>query len=232
MTAILPPRINYTNKDYQALVTALLELGRNKLPEWTDQSANDPGVVLTELFAYMGDVVLYYADRALNEGFLDTAVERRSLVNLLRLIGCELRPSRPAAADLTLLFSDENSGTVTIPSGAAFETSIKVDNEPITFRYVGQDLPIDTNTLPSVAWTDGKRYRRYDTLPVVQADHQVVGEIVGSADGSPNQEYRLAKPHVIDDTLVILVDDGGGPAASTRITRVSSLPRGLARRYS
>ena len=88
---ITPPRIDYTNKDYQALVAAMLELGRKRLPEWTDQSANDGGVVLTELFAYMGDIVLYYADRALNEGFLDTAVERRSLVNLLRLIGCELR---------------------------------------------------------------------------------------------------------------------------------------------
>jgi len=58
MAPIVQPRIDYTRKDYQSLVTALLELGRNKLPEWTDQSANDPGVVLTELFAYMGVVVL------------------------------------------------------------------------------------------------------------------------------------------------------------------------------
>ena len=203
---ITPPRIDYTNKDYQALVAAMLELGRKRLPEWTDQSANDGGVVLTELFAYMGDIVLYYADRALNEGFLDTAVERRSLVNLLRLIGCELRSSRPASADLTLLFSDEDSGTVTIPSGAAFETSIKIDNEPVTFRYVGDPLPIDTHYLPAVVWIDGKKYRRYDTLPVVQADHKVVGEIVGSGDGSANQEFRLAKPRVIDDSLVVVVD--------------------------
>ena len=81
MPTITPPRIDYTNKDYQSLVAALLEVGRERLPDWTDQSANDPGVVLTELFAYMGDIVLYYIDRALNEGFLDTAVERRSLVS-------------------------------------------------------------------------------------------------------------------------------------------------------
>jgi hypothetical protein len=216
-TPITPPRIDYTRKDYQALVGALLELGRTKLPEWTDQSANDPGVVLTELFAYMGDLVLYTADRTLNEGFLDTAVEARSLVNLLRLIGCELRPSRPAAADLTLLFDPAKTDTVTIPSGAAFETSIKIDNEPVKFRYVGLPLAIKlTDLQPPVVWTDGKSYLRYHTLPVIQADQKVDGEIVASADASPGQEYRLAKPHVVDDTLLIRVDEGGGPVAWTR----------------
>ena len=52
MTPTTKPTIDYTNKDYQSLVAALLEVGRERLPDWTDQSANDPGVVLTELFAY------------------------------------------------------------------------------------------------------------------------------------------------------------------------------------
>ena len=217
MPTITPPRIDYTNKDYQSLVAALLEVGRERLPDWTDQSANDPGVVLTELFAYMGDIVLYYIDRALNEGFLDTAVERRSLVNLLRLIGYELRPARPATADLTLLFSDkaEDLGMVTIPRGAAFETTIKIDNEPVTFRYVGPQLQFDTTPLPSTT-EDGKTYHRYDSLPVVQVDHVVDGEIVASSDGSAGQQFRLAKQRLIDDTLVLRVDEGGGPVVWTR----------------
>ena len=33
---ITPPRIDYTNKDYQALVAAMLELGRKRLPEWSN----------------------------------------------------------------------------------------------------------------------------------------------------------------------------------------------------
>jgi hypothetical protein len=216
MTQIAPPRIDYTNKDYQSLVAALLDVARERLPQWTDHSANDAGVVLTELFAYMGDVVLYYTDRALNEGFLDTAVERRSLVNLLRLIGYELRPSRPASADLTLLFDQATPGPVTIPTNMEFDTKIKVDNKPVRFRYLGPNLPLNTSVLPIVSWPDQKQYRRYDSLPVVQVDQRVEGEIVGSSDGSPGQQFRLAKKPLIDESLVLRVDEGGGPVVWTR----------------
>lgn len=218
-----PPRIDYTRKDYQALLAALLDVARERLPEWTDHSPNDLGVVLTELFAYMGDVVLYYTDRALNEGFLDTAVERRSLVNLLRLIGYELRPSRPATADLTLLFKDDSSGVVTIPKGAEFETQIKVDNKALRFRYLRADLTVDRGALDLVTWSDGKQYRRYDSLPVVQVDRAVTNGIVGSSDGGAGQRFRLASKPLIEDSLVLRVDEGGGGGAAVWTLKSSLL---------
>src|SRR5215470_15722953 len=95
------PTIDYTNKDFQSLKRAMIDLARYRLPEWTDQSANDLGAMLVDLFAYMGDVVLYYQDRIANESFLQTAAERRSVLNSLRLIGYELAPPLPAAAELT-----------------------------------------------------------------------------------------------------------------------------------
>src|SRR5687767_11433496 len=98
------PVIDYTNKDYLSLRQAMLDLAHYRLPEWTDQGAADLGVLLVDLFAYMGDVVLYYQDRIANELFLGTATERRSVLQLLRLIGYELKPGVAAAADLTLTF--------------------------------------------------------------------------------------------------------------------------------
>jgi len=50
----LLPTIDYTNKDFQSLRRAMLELARYRLPEWTDQSPSDLGVLLVDLFAYMG----------------------------------------------------------------------------------------------------------------------------------------------------------------------------------
>jgi baseplate J-like protein len=216
MPELAPPRIDYTKKDYQSLVAELLDVARERLPQWTDRSPNDVGVVLTELFAYMGDMVLYYTDRALNEGFLDTAVERRSLVNLLRLIGYELRPSRPASADIALLFDPDYPETITVPSGAEFDTQIKVDNKPIRFRYLGPELKVDTSAFVPTAWTDGKDYRIYEPLPVVQVDQKIDNEIVGSSDGSANQQFRLAKKPLIEDSLVLRVDEGGGPVVWER----------------
>jgi hypothetical protein len=211
MTDVAPPRIDYTNKDYQSLVSAMLELARDRLPEWTDHSANDLGVVLTEMFGYMGDVALYYTDRALNEGFLDTAVERRSIVNLLRLLGYELRPPQAASAALTLLFDPASAAAVTVPNGVEFETQIKVDNKAIRFRYIRDPLSITVGTLPLTTWTDGKIYHVYESLPVVQVEQAVVQEIVGSSAGTAGQRFRLAKRPMLTDSLIVSVDEGGGP---------------------
>src|ERR1700757_169212 len=117
------PTIDYTNKDFQSLRQAMLELARYRLPEWTDQSPGDLGMLLVDLFAYMGDVVLYYQDRIANESFLATATERRSVLQLLRLIGYELRPPVTASADLTLLFKIppvNAASVVTIRHGTQF----------------------------------------------------------------------------------------------------------------
>jgi len=118
--------IDYTNKDYNSLLTALLQLASEKLPEWTDQSPNDLGVMLLELVAAMGDSLFYNQDRIAGESFLETAIERRSLVHLLRLIGYELRPALAASADLTLLFKSGATGSVTISPFAAFKTTAAV----------------------------------------------------------------------------------------------------------
>ena len=78
------PAVDYTNKDFASLRQAMLALARYRLPEWTDQSPSDLGILLVDLFAYMGDVVLYYQDRIASESFLQTAGERRSVGHVRR----------------------------------------------------------------------------------------------------------------------------------------------------
>src|SRR5712691_8224242 len=119
MTA--PPAIDYTDKDYDSLRQAMLNLAAYRLPEWTDRSPADLGVLLVDLFAYLGDILSYYQDRLASESYLDTAVERRSIMYLLRLIGYELAGPVAASAELDLVFAAPGPGqptTVRIPSGA------------------------------------------------------------------------------------------------------------------
>ncbi len=204
------PYIDYTNKDYNSLRDALLALTREKFPGWTDHSANDPGVMLLELFAYMGDLILYYQDRIANESFLDTAVERSSVINLLRLIGYELRPAQPASVDLILLFKPDietDAHIVTIDDKAEFKTTTGPGGgDPVIFRYVRQPLTIDLRQLPLIQHTDGKTYRCYKSLPVVQVDSVIEKEIVGSSDNSSGQRFRLAGTPLIIDSLEVYVD--------------------------
>jgi hypothetical protein len=209
MSAI--PTIDYTSKDYASLRRAMLELARYRLPEWTDQSPSDLGVLLVDLFAYMGDVVLYYQDRIANEGFLHTAVERRSVLNALRLIGYELAPPVPATAELTLYFKPPAPAAVTVvtvPQGAKFETARTNGGAAQSFEYQGENLDIDLASDQVTPTADGKKLV-YKDLPVLQSSSQPT-LVLGSSTGEPNQMFAIPDAPVILDTLVVEVDEGAG----------------------
>ena len=55
--------IDYLARDYNSFRQALIDLIPAKLPEWTDRSEADFGIVLIELFAYMADILSYYQER-------------------------------------------------------------------------------------------------------------------------------------------------------------------------
>jgi len=203
-------QLDYTGKDFTALVEAMLALARERLPEWTDQTDNDPGRVLLELVAHSLDLQLYYVDRLANESYIDTAVEDRSLVHLLRLIGYELRPPRAASADLNLYFDGAAAGTVTVPTGARFETSAKLTGTPVPFQYIRTPLAIPLPSLPLVTIA-GVTYRAFTGLPLVQVDSAVIGEVIGTSDATPGQRFRLARSPLVDGTLRVMADEGSGP---------------------
>lgn len=207
------PPIDYTNRDYASLRQALLDLARLRLPEWTDRSPADFGVLMVDLFAYAADVVLYYQDRIANESFLHTAVERRSVMHLLRLIGYEMAPPVAAAAELTLTFKAPPQGAARralIPTGAQF---LSAGPDPQTFEYVGPDLTIDLDS--DQVEPGPKDTRVYRTLPV-QHSRGVRLEVLGGSTGEPNQRFRLSQKPLILDSLVIEVDEGAGWVAWDR----------------
>ena len=207
----LVPAIDYTNKDFQSLRQAMLDLARSRLPEWTDQSPSDLGMLLVDLFAYMGDVILYYQDRIANESFLPTALERRSVLNALRLIGYELAPPIPSTAELTLLFKQPPAGSSSIakiPNGVSFNSTAAAGATALTFEYLGPDFDIDLASDQVTPSTDGKR-RFYAGLPVTQSKLQPT-VIIGSSTGEPNQSFKIPGSPVILDTLIVEINEGAG----------------------
>ena len=157
------PQIDYTDKDYLALRRALLQFAQYRLPEWTDRSTADFGVLMVDLFSYMGDVVLYYQDRIAAQSLLEFATERRSIVNLLRLVGYELMQPVPAFAELDLIFQP-GIPAVTIPTGSQFRT-VGLPN-PQVFEYVEPDLTINLESDQVEVLSDG-RFELHEDLPAV-----------------------------------------------------------------
>jgi hypothetical protein len=218
--ALQQPITDYTNRDYNSLLTSLLDLAAQKLPEWTDRSENDLGRLLLELFAYTGDVLLYYQDRIANEAFLSTAVERRSVIDLLALIGYTLATPAPAAVDLQLTVPNNSTDAIIIQVGAQFATKaspgrpsqefiyLPIDNQPLEIRRDGTGGEL----IYPPSKGDGQDYRK---LTVINAT-RIPNEELGLSTGEANQSFRLKQNPIllprtpnISNYLIIEVGSNG-----------------------
>lgn len=85
------------------------------LPGLTTRESDDASIALLDAWATVADVLTFYQERIANEGYLRTATERRSVLELARLVGYRLRPG--VAASVYLAFVMENGAEGVIPQG-------------------------------------------------------------------------------------------------------------------
>jgi predicted phage baseplate assembly protein len=92
---------------------------RRPLAALRTRQADDPTVALADAWAAALDVLSFYSERVANEGYIGTARERRSVLELARMIGYELAPGRAAATHLafTVETADDPYREVTIEAG-------------------------------------------------------------------------------------------------------------------
>jgi Baseplate J-like protein len=81
----------------------------------TTRAETDPSIALLDAWATVADVLTFYQERIANEGYLRTATERRSILELARLVGYVPRPG--VAASVYLAFTLEDGYEVEIPAG-------------------------------------------------------------------------------------------------------------------
>jgi hypothetical protein len=98
--------------------TMLNELSRvGALKGLTVREDNDFSTALLDAWAVTADVLTFYQERIANEGFLRTAAQRLSVLQLARLIGYELSPG--VAAGAYLAFTVEDSPHTAFPAASA-----------------------------------------------------------------------------------------------------------------
>ncbi|HEX8448863.1 MAG TPA: hypothetical protein VF652_04665, partial [Allosphingosinicella sp.] len=83
---------------------------------------SDASIALLDAFATMSDVLTFYQERIVNEGYLRTATRERSVRELARLVGYAPRPGVAASAWLAFTLDSNVPEPVTIPSGAQVRT--------------------------------------------------------------------------------------------------------------
>lgn len=124
--------------------------GRRPLQALRTRTPEDPSIALLDAWATVADVLTFYQERIANEGFLRTAIERRSLVELGRLLGYELRPAISSTAYLAFTLADDPASAqgVTIATGARAQSLPPPGGPPASFE-TAEDLFArpDWNTL-------------------------------------------------------------------------------------
>src|SRR5262245_33999433 len=116
----------------------------------TTRARDDFSIALLDGWAAAAHVLTFYQERIANEGFLRTATERRSVLELANLVGYRLRPGVAATVFLAYTPDDNQLDPVTIETGArsqsipgpgespqSFETS-----EPVVARREWNNLQV------------------------------------------------------------------------------------------
>lgn len=188
------PPIDYTSRDFEAISQDMVRAIPFFAPEWTDHNLSDFGIVLQRLLAFVADNLHFYIDRAANEAFLPTAITRRSVINLLKLIDFDLRSAVPASVDVVFSIQTSLSGDLLIPAGTEIQTSADATETPIIFETVNDAIILAGQLEVTTAAVQG----------------QTKSENVGVSTGIERQRFDLLGSPVIDGSLKVLIDEGIG----------------------
>jgi hypothetical protein len=110
----------------------------------TSRDDDDPTIGLLDAWASVLDVLTFYQERIANEGYLRTATETRSVLELARAIGYELSPGVAASAYLAFTVEDAPGapGYAIIDAGAKVQSVPGPGDQPQTFETVNAE-PIE-----------------------------------------------------------------------------------------
>lgn len=174
--SLRPPRLD--DRGYDDLVAELVARIPAHTPEWTNPRPGDPGRTLIELFAWLGDALLYRAN----------LIPERQRLAFLRLLGVPLRPARPARGIVTVSIKDSADASplkivpaATLSGPVEFEARDEFTVLPVTAqarykRTAGPDaLPPELHQALKDFHNDGGEISTYFTTPLF-ADGQMPGE--------------------------------------------------------
>ncbi len=126
-----------THASFKATMRSALSK-QSALRDLTTRDDDDPSIALLDAWATVLDVLSFYQERIANEGYLRTATERRSILEMARSIGYELRPGVAAGTYLAFTLEDAPGSPleVTIGVGTKTQSVPGQDELPQTFETV------------------------------------------------------------------------------------------------
>jgi len=190
------PNIPYSEFSFDNLVKNLSNQ-LAKEPTWTDAYRSSTGQTLIELFAYVGDVMHYSLERAIEESYLDTARLESSIVRAAKLLNYQ--PQRRVSASCTVRFTlpAAHGYNIIIPRG-----TVVTDDENSLKFIVNEDTSINAGeTFKDINCVEGSLYEVQITSSGQASQSYVLESTV-----IENTGVRLYVTHGSADTAWELVD--------------------------
>lgn len=166
------------DRSYEQLRDELVRRIPVYAPEWTDHNPADPGITLLELFAYLGENLLFRFNQIPESTYLE-------LMNLLDL------PLRPAVAARALL-----QLSTTEPAGVLLpKEEVEAKAGPLSFELLSE-----VRVLPVTALAVAKAAR---ALPAAEEEPEVYGFFEAAVDAlgglAPDQEPAAYEPERVPE---------------------------------
>jgi len=190
------PQIDYTSREYSLIRSDLLSLIPTFAPAWTSRDTADFGIVLIELFSYMGDILNYYIDRSANEAFITTASQRENVLQLSRLLS--YIPNQSVPSTTTLTFQNSTASPITVPAKTKIATTTV---NSATSNQIVFETDASVSVPAKASGVNGSA-----TISATQGV-TVSNEKVGTSDGSSTQIYDLLDAPVITSSVVITINN-------------------------
>ena len=179
---IVPPSLD--DRRFDDLVEDLIARVPAHTPEWTHVRLGDPGRTLIELFAWLGDALLYRAN---------LVPERQRLV-FLKLLGMGLKPAQPARGLVALSFAQPTQLTAqTLPARSTVKAALPIETLEETTV-----LPITSEAYIKRALTEVEQVRQSSLLQGLARLHQLGRDGLAPYETTPVFADGRADPAGVD----------------------------------
>jgi Baseplate J-like protein len=175
---LIPPALD--DRSYDDIVQEMLANIPAHTPEWTNPQPGDPGRTLIELFAWLGDTILYRAN----------LIPERQRIAFLKLLGQSMQPAAAASGLIALSLDATVTTPVTLAAAATvtgtvnFETLGDVDVLPVTSQaYLKIPLTADQQTAQMPLLQGLQQLYNLPTLPAGYTTTPVFANNVADLDG-------------------------------------------------
>jgi Baseplate J-like protein len=226
----LLPAISYRVGTYSSFMqTMIAALSRSNVPALTGlrtRDSSDFSIALVDAWSEVLDILTFYTERLANEAYLGTAVQARSVFELVNLVG--YTPSPGVSASTTLVFtlatSPGSPATVPIPQGTRVQSVPGPGQTPQVFE-TSEDLTatIAANAIPAATtqpWTTtGKDTSTWiaGTANNIQVGNALL--FISTSGGAPS----ITGPAILCFVTAVVIDPLSG---NTQIFWDQQLPFG------